>query len=284
MSAARSESIDSTISFWTLGSTSSRASAAVSSSRVWKTAWRSSGARSSTMSAMSAGCSLARPSCEIFNFTRRAGSVSITSTKFQGILRGGILAQQRMQRVLGRNPAQQPADGAAGSDIDRVNPQHGGIRIGLFVFLGIEFEVDVIDPDHFSSVDVDDLLIQQVALEQKQAFGAISWLPLAALVLARMPPLMAAIAAKGSTRLPDLVLTIRDEMRERSSAGASVTSRTRPAAPDGSYTVAPSSSLRARVVIPLENNQLARESELNSRTSFGPAHGSEQERIANATV
>ena len=65
----------------------------------------------------------------------------------------------------------------------------------------------------------------------------------------------------GSTRLPDLVFTISDEIRERSSCGASVTSRTRPAAPDGSYTVAPNSSLRARVVIPLENNQVAREAE-----------------------
>ena len=59
------------------------------------------------------------------------------------------------------------------------------------------------------------------------------------------------MAEKGRTRLPDLVLTIREAMRVRSSCGASVTSRTRPvAAPDGSYTVAPRSSERGSVSIP----------------------------------
>jgi hypothetical protein len=65
------------------------------------------------------------------------------------------------------------------------------------------------------------------------------------------------IAPKASTRLPVFVLTMSDAIRERSSCGAKATSRTRPlAAPDGSYTVAPNSSLRARVVIPLEDNEL----------------------------
>src|SRR5207302_5549055 len=78
----------------------------------------------------------------------------------------------------------------------------------------------------------------------------------AAAVLARMPPLIAAMAEKGRTRLPDRVFTISDATLDRSSCGAIVTSRTRPAAPDGSYTVAPNSSVRARVVIPLENKQV----------------------------
>src|ERR1035438_3945707 len=81
-----------------------------------------------------------------------------------------------------------------------------------------------------------------------------------------MPPLIAETAARGRTRFPDLVFTMSDEMRERSSCGASVTSRTRPDAPDGSYTVAPSSSLRARINIPLENNQLAHDSERKSKS------------------
>ncbi len=58
-----------------------------------------------------------------------------------------------------------------------------------------------------------------------------------------------------------------EAIRERSSCGARVTSRTRPlAAPDGSYTVAPNNSLKARVSIPLENNQLAWDSERKSRS------------------
>ena len=54
---------------------------------------------------------------------------------------------------------------------------------------------------------------------------------------------MVETAEKGSTRLPDFVLTMKEAIRLRSSWGARVTSRTRPvAAPDGSYTVAPRSS------------------------------------------
>src|SRR5579863_5019116 len=80
-----------------------------------------------------------------------------------------------------------------------------------------------------------------------------------------MPPLIADTEAKGRMRFPDLVFTMSDEMRERSSCGASATSRTRPEAPDGSYTMAPNNSVRARVVIPLENSELARDTERKSR-------------------
>src|SRR5260370_2218016 len=80
-------------------------------------------------------------------------------------------------------------------------------------------------------------------------------------VLAHTPALIGDTAANDSTRFPDFVFTINDATRERSSCGASVTSRTRPlAAPDGSYTVAPNNSVRASVVIPLEHTQLTRES------------------------
>ena len=68
------------------------------------TAWRSSGARSSTMSAMSAGWSLERPSYDVFSFTRRAGSVSITSIKFHGMLRGGILPSSACKAAFGATP------------------------------------------------------------------------------------------------------------------------------------------------------------------------------------
>src|ERR1700677_1189014 len=75
------------------------------------------------------------------------------------------------------------------------------------------------------------------------------------------------MAEKGITRLPDLVLTMNEAMRERSSWGASVTSRTRPlAAPDGSYTVAPSSSESGSVFIPAKDSRVLREREMKCQT------------------
>src|ERR1039457_40596 len=65
-----------------------------------------------------------------------------------------------------------------------------------------------------------------------------------------MPLLMEETAVKGSKRLPAGVLTISSETRERSSCGATATSRTRPlAAPDASYTVEPNNSLNETVAI-----------------------------------
>ncbi len=120
------ESSDSTMDFCTLGSTSSRASAATSSSRVSNTASRSSGARSSTMSAMSAGCSLASRSCEIFSFTRRAGSVSITSTKSQGMIaRRDCAAAERAARPHRNHALEQPPNRAACADVDAANFEQG---------------------------------------------------------------------------------------------------------------------------------------------------------------
>src|SRR5258706_13347 len=85
MSAARSESRDSTMDFWTLGSSSSRVSAATSSSRV------------------------------------------------------------RMR-----------ASGFGG---------------------GFDFEVDVVHADDFASINIDDLLIEEIAFEQEQTFGAVGERP-----------------------------------------------------------------------------------------------------------
>src|ERR1700716_2406716 len=88
-------------------------------------------------------------------------------------------------------------------------------------------------------------------------------------VLAHTPALIEATAANASPRFPYFVFKIKDATRERSSCGASVTSRTRPlAAPDGSYTVAPNNSVRASVVIPLEHTQLTHESKpISAETS-----------------
>ena len=66
----------------------------------------------------------------------------------------------------------------------------------------------------------------------------------------RTSPSMAETALRGRIRLPDEVFTMIAAIFERSSCGASATSRTRPlAAPVESYTVEPSNSLRASVLI-----------------------------------
>ena len=56
------------------------------------------------MSAMSAGCSFASRSSEIFSFTRRAGSVSIRSTNSHGIIRGGIFSIIERSAADGTTP------------------------------------------------------------------------------------------------------------------------------------------------------------------------------------
>src|SRR5580692_13150594 len=81
---------------------------------------------------------------------------------------------------------------------------------------------------------------------------------------------MEAMAENGRTRLPNLVLTISEAMRVRSSCGARVTSRTRPVgAPDRSKTVAPRSSERGSVVIPVENSRVLRRKGRQKRKPSG---------------
>ena len=43
---------------------------------------------------------------------------------------------------------------------------------------GVNLKVDVIDTDDFASIDVDDLLIEEIAFEQEQAFGAVGGRPI----------------------------------------------------------------------------------------------------------
>ena len=72
-------------------SNSARASAAVSSSSEAMMDWRSSGDRSSMMSARSAGCMRSSFWCVMRSFTRRKGSGSIRLTNSQGMTRVGSL-------------------------------------------------------------------------------------------------------------------------------------------------------------------------------------------------
>jgi hypothetical protein len=49
---------------------------------------------------------------------------------------------------------------------------------GSFVFLRINLQIDIVHADDFAAVDVNHLLIQQVALQQEQSFRAIGSRPL----------------------------------------------------------------------------------------------------------
>ena len=57
-------------------------------------------------------------------------------------------------------------------DIDRADLQHEVSVATLLV------NVDVVDAHDFASVNVDDLLVEQVALQQEQAFAAAVRAPL----------------------------------------------------------------------------------------------------------
>jgi hypothetical protein len=90
-------------------------------------------------------------------------------------------AEQGMQGGLGCDTSQQSPDSAPGSHVDRVHAQHGmhagTCVIFVFVSLGIDLQIDVVDAHYFSSVDVDDLLVEQVAFQQEQTFVAVGCRP-----------------------------------------------------------------------------------------------------------
>ena len=107
---------------------------------------------------------------------------------------------------------------------------------------------DIVHPHHLPPVHVDDLLVEQVALQQVEPLGAVAGAQLAASLFALTPPLMLDTEANGNSRSPDFVLTIRTATWDRSSPGCRATSRTRPLRPpDVSYTGAPSNSVSASV-------------------------------------
>ncbi len=76
------------------------------------------------------------------------------------------LLEQGAQREGGNEPLHQPPHRAAGPDVDR---EH----VELDVAVGrVRVELDVVDPHDLAPVDVDDLLVEQVALEQQHAVEA----------------------------------------------------------------------------------------------------------------
>ena len=150
------------------------------------------------------------------------------------------LLEQRAQRERGHDALAQAADGAARADVDGDDVQRDVAVDRRRV------ELDVVDADDLAAVDVDDLLIEQIALEQQHAVRRV--------YLSQRDGVVAGAdggAARferdgGSMRSPSGVLTIRNAMRVGWSCGATAISRTRPrTVPVASRTVAPSSSDRA---------------------------------------
>ncbi len=111
---------------------------------------------------------MARRSCEILSFTRRAGSVSMRSTKSQGIASRRDLPQQSSQRHQRNHALQQAPDGTARPDVNRAHFQNQAVGDGFLK------KIEIVDPDDFPPEDVDDLLIEQVASQQKHAFCALA--------------------------------------------------------------------------------------------------------------
>ena len=155
--------------------------------------------------------------------------------------RGGIFSSSARSVNDGHEALRQAADGAAGADVDRDDAQDDVAVDRRRV------ELDVVDADDLASVDVDDLLIEQVALEEQDAVGGGVLSPSAdASSAVRTVAPHDLSAAAGSMRSPSAVLTIRNATRVGWSCGAMAISRTRPrTVPVASRTVAPRSSDRA---------------------------------------
>ena len=81
-----------------------------------------------------------------------------------------------MKSGAGRDAAKKAANCAAGADIDGLNAQHGVSASGFDH--GVDLQVDIVDPHDFASINVDDLLIEEIAFEKEQAFGAVGGGPI----------------------------------------------------------------------------------------------------------
>src|SRR5208282_4300074 len=79
--------------------------------------------------------------------------------------------EQKVKSGAGRDAAKKAANCAAGADIDGLNAQHGVSASGFDH--GVDLQVDIVDPHDFASINVDDLLIEKIAFEEEQAFGAV---------------------------------------------------------------------------------------------------------------
>ena len=78
---------------------------------------------------------------------------------------GRNLLDQEVQGGARSDTSEEAAYGATGTDIDGSNPQDGAGSSA--VSYGIDLQFNVINADDLAAVDVDDLLIEQIAIEQE---------------------------------------------------------------------------------------------------------------------
>ena len=123
------------------------------------------------MSAMSAGWSFDSPSYAILSLTRRARiGLEQVDVGPRDHPRRDFL-EERAKRERRHDALRQTADGAARADV------HGDDRERDVAVDGRRIELDVVDADDFAAVDVDDLLVEEVALEKQHAVGGSRALP-----------------------------------------------------------------------------------------------------------
>jgi hypothetical protein len=104
-----------------------------------------------------------------FDAARGIGFDEIDKTP--GDVAGRNFLKQEVKSGAGRETAEKAADGAANADIDGLDAEDG-VRVTGFGE-GVDLQVDIVDADDFASVNIDDLLIEEVAFEKEQSFGAV---------------------------------------------------------------------------------------------------------------
>ena len=82
------------------------------------------------------------------------------------------MASKQLQRRCRNHALQQAPDRAARAHVHRANLEDDVVVAKFLV------DVDVVDPHHLAAVDVDDLLVEQVALQQQHALAAAIGAPL----------------------------------------------------------------------------------------------------------
>ena len=105
----------------------------------------------------------ARRSCSMRSLTRRAGSGSMTSTNCQGMARALNLRETDSRRGSRQNAFKDPAKRAAQPDFDFSHAQVMGRS------LAGPLQIYVVNADHFSAVDVDNLTVDEVPLQKQIA-------------------------------------------------------------------------------------------------------------------
>ena len=108
-----------------------------------------------------------------FDAARGVGFDKVNETPGDGAGRNSL--EQGVERSAGREASQKTPDGAADANVDRLDAQDR-MRVSGFDH-GVDLKIDIVDADDFASVNVNDLLIEEIAFEQEQAFGAVGGRP-----------------------------------------------------------------------------------------------------------